>query len=280
MKSLKQNPHIQFLALYPNRKTPFVKKGQQIHNAYLPAYIEPDAERNLGVVCGKESNNLFVIDFDDIESYENSELKHIFEDTLVVSTKRGRHIYLYYDKPIQTKKFEHGDIKGQNKNSGSYVVAPGSTVNGFTYTVHIDKPIKTLTKSEYEQIKRAFNLSVYKRQTFKTKIATTSGVEFIMPAEETFKILPNEFKNYFRFNKLVTGRDKKTGKLVVITDRSVIDAKICTYLISLGFSNNDIFTLYNKKSNRKSRYQEKGIKEQELNKFREYYHANKTLLDR
>ena len=83
---------------------------------------------NLGIVTGSVSRNLFVIDFDNREAYldffNDSERREIEENTLVVNTARGVHVYLRSDKTIKCYRIEDKgfDIKGE----GGYVVAPPS----------------------------------------------------------------------------------------------------------------------------------------------------------
>ena len=96
---------------------------------------------NVGIVCGKVSGNLFVIDFDGEEAFSKAfhNLERLLNSTLVVKTARGYHVYFRAPKPIKTTKIAEGvEIKGE----GSYVVAPPSIhPSGARYEI-ISKVIK------------------------------------------------------------------------------------------------------------------------------------------
>jgi predicted transcriptional regulator len=88
-------------------------------------------DNNIGIVCGKVSQNLVVLDFDDINLYtdlvsKNPIIRSLSRNSLTVRTKRGIHVYVRtLDKTVsqETKeKIPHLDIKGQ----GGLVAAPDS----------------------------------------------------------------------------------------------------------------------------------------------------------
>jgi len=95
-------------------------------------------ELNIGVVTGEVSDNLVVMDFDNVDSYKNffldGERRAIEQITMVVKTNRGVHVYLRTNDPIGCYKIEKIglDIKGE----GGYVVAPPSVhPSGVQYSV-------------------------------------------------------------------------------------------------------------------------------------------------
>lgn len=113
-------------------------------------------EHNVAIVCGKVSGNLVVLDFDDMEIFnewykrideEHPDLRDIVLNTWVVETGKGIHIYLRLKDPslVPRTKPKAGkkpiDIKGE----GGYVVAPPSKhPNGKSYTFRtggINEPI-------------------------------------------------------------------------------------------------------------------------------------------
>ena len=121
------------IPLKPGEKVPLIEWKQ--YQKEPPAITEvqkwfKDNDNNIAIVCGKVSKNLVVIDFDDTEVYEkfmkelDAELKDIIENTWLVKTGKGYHIYLRVntDKPVKTGKLPKIDIKGE----GGYVVAPPS----------------------------------------------------------------------------------------------------------------------------------------------------------
>ena len=90
---------------------------------------------NIGVVCGRSSGNIFVVDLDDESLYDDypQEIKNTF----TVKTGKGYHLYYHFhgfpppNKKLDDKRGRHIDIKSQ----GGYVLAPTSVhPNGSIYT--------------------------------------------------------------------------------------------------------------------------------------------------
>jgi hypothetical protein len=93
---------------------------------------------NIGIVCGKVSGNLVVLDFDKAEAFEEFKNKwshyrsdEIADVTPVIKTTKGYHVYLKVNNVSRSKKPSiDSDIKGE----GGYVVAPPSVhKSGVTY---------------------------------------------------------------------------------------------------------------------------------------------------
>jgi hypothetical protein len=121
------------IPLKPGEKVPLIKWEQYQKEPPSIAEVQKwfkDTDNNIAIVCGKVSGNLVVIDFDDVEVYNkfmkeiDAGLKDIIENTWLVKTGKGYHIYLRVstDKPIKIGKLPKVDIKGE----GGYVVAPPS----------------------------------------------------------------------------------------------------------------------------------------------------------
>ncbi len=160
------NKHLRFyreqrLSIIP---IPYGKKEAHIKwQAYqkrLPTDAEIDVwfsdnQSNLAIVCGEVSGNLVVIDCDTDQKF--FELKPIIESKLVidnlvnntpiVKTGNGYHIYFRTPTPVKSVKFPRLDIKGE----GGYVIAPPSIhPNGTEYKflnpdVHDIFPIVSLS---------------------------------------------------------------------------------------------------------------------------------------
>ena len=84
---------------------------------------------NIGIVCGKVSGNLVVLDFDSealwaewLRNWDVGKFGSIYEATPVVKTGRGYQVYLRTKRPINKQRHNGIDIQGE----GSYVVAPPS----------------------------------------------------------------------------------------------------------------------------------------------------------
>ncbi|MBA7517366.1 hypothetical protein ES705_09419 [subsurface metagenome] len=87
-----------------------------------------DPSLNFGVVCGKVSGNLVVLDFDSLEAAKKwgKIYGSLVAGALVVKTGRkkgGYHLWIRTDVPVPCKKCDGFDVKGE----GGYVVGPGST---------------------------------------------------------------------------------------------------------------------------------------------------------
>lgn len=102
--------------------------------------------RNLAVITGW--GGLAVLDFDNIELYNlwyawatagRNPARHTYQ----VQTRRGRHVYLRIDEPVQSGKVGAIDVKA----GGGYVLAPPSIhPSGHHYTVINDAPIVRLAQ--------------------------------------------------------------------------------------------------------------------------------------
>ena len=136
------------LALSPNAKIP-LKDTKLQPNGSLSATTDPAVIRELwetyplagvGVATGKESN-LTVVDLDGPDA--SAALKDAglyLPQSYIVKTRKGYHIYCSYDPDLRQGAglLPHLDVR----NDGGYVVAPPTTIDGITYAVHKDRPIK------------------------------------------------------------------------------------------------------------------------------------------
>ena len=84
---------------------------------------------NIGIVCGKVSGNLVVLDFDSedrwnefLRNWDEEGFGSIFKATPLVKTGRGYQVYLRTKQTVNKQRLNGIDIQGQ----GSYVVAPPS----------------------------------------------------------------------------------------------------------------------------------------------------------
>lgn len=93
------------------------------------------SQANMGIVCGKVSDNLVVLDFDNgrtfadfVKAWEARRGLGIYEETPVVATARGFHVYLRTAEATPSGKLDGVDIQSE----GKYVVAPPSVHPGGT----------------------------------------------------------------------------------------------------------------------------------------------------
>lgn len=105
----------------------------------LPSELQVTAwfsgnNRNLGIICGKVSGNLLVVDCDSQEAYETFIKSYgaLLGNCPVVKTARGYHIYLRTTRAVRSSKRDGLDIKSE----GGYVIGPGSVhPDGTVYQV-------------------------------------------------------------------------------------------------------------------------------------------------
>ena len=106
---------------------------------------------NYGVLCGV--NNLLVLDFDDIDTYE--EVKDKLPKTLTIKTGRGGFHNYYYCNNTKSLKILDKDKKTlvDIQGNGKMVIGANSThENGNKYLVFEDLPIEHISGEEIEKI--------------------------------------------------------------------------------------------------------------------------------
>ncbi|MBW8003781.1 MAG: hypothetical protein FVQ80_17575 [Planctomycetes bacterium] len=120
---------ISTIPLKPRNKKPILKTWLP-YQKRLPTEAEikkwfTGNNRNLGIICGAVSGNLYVLDFDSSEEgrkFINSH-KELLRGALIVKTARGYHVYIRAKSAVKSSKLDGMDIK----SGGGYVVGPGST---------------------------------------------------------------------------------------------------------------------------------------------------------
>jgi hypothetical protein len=107
---------------------------------------------NIGVICGEVSNNLVVLDFDDIGLFAQfiSVTYPPLLETKWVKSRRGIHLY-YFVRDIPEASFS---INKLDVKCSGYVVSPPSKVDGHEYVVTSNMPIMTIEKLEYLALDR------------------------------------------------------------------------------------------------------------------------------
>jgi putative DNA primase/helicase len=122
------------IPLLPKSKSPSVEWKKYQTEKYLD---EIHSSNNIGIVCGKISDGLFVIDIDctDQELVEKI-LPNAYDVTQIVKTGKGFHIYGKTQQSLKTLRLDgplgHIDIQSE----GTYVVGPSSLhENGSSYEI-------------------------------------------------------------------------------------------------------------------------------------------------
>jgi len=101
----------------------------------------------IAIVTGNISR-LVVLDFDSPDLYTDfcATYPHLAK-SYTVNTRRGKHIYYSLIPSLQVPPTIHGDgIDLQSE--GAYVIAPPTTIQGFTYTVDLDIPLHRLIPAD------------------------------------------------------------------------------------------------------------------------------------
>jgi len=124
-------------------------------------------KRNIAIICGRVSGGLVVVDFDSKEKFtdfimklKNASigLKHAIENTWIVKTGKGYHVYLRLENedlvPRTKPRLAEGlDVKAE----GGYVVAPPSIhPSGVEYTFILNDPreksIEVISEKEWKEL--------------------------------------------------------------------------------------------------------------------------------
>ena len=127
--------NINIFPLQPRSKIPMSAWKQ-----YQTENFEGDIpkECNFAIVCGSISENLAVFDFDNCPDIATIDcvLENAKNNTLVVKTSRGFHVYLKLDQAIKNMTLKKRDMLIDVQSTGKYVVAPTSIhPSGMEYDV-------------------------------------------------------------------------------------------------------------------------------------------------
>lgn len=109
---------------------------------------------NVAVICGAISDNLFVVDLDSFDIYDD--IPEEMKQTYTIKTGKGYHLYYHYhgfpppNRKLDDHRFRHVDIKSE----GGYVLAAGSIhpTTKKPYEVFKDLPIKEMTVIRLNEI--------------------------------------------------------------------------------------------------------------------------------
>lgn len=140
------------LPLAPQTKRPIVDNWPAFPmptEAMLRSWI---LERglNYGVLCGERSNNLVVVDFDNIEAYRAWCRSAPPIETLTVESARGVHLYVSLDE-LPPHKLKMAQNAGDILTTGAFVVAP--------YSIHPSGALYRVRRPEHA-IRRVESLDV------------------------------------------------------------------------------------------------------------------------
>ena len=140
------------LPLAPQTKRPIVDNWPAFPmptEAMLRSWI---LERglNYGVLCGERSNNLVIVDFDNIEAYRAWCRNAPLIETLTVESARGVHLYVSLDE-LPAHKAKMAQNAGDILTTGAFIVAP--------YSIHPSGALYRVRRPEHA-IRRFESLDV------------------------------------------------------------------------------------------------------------------------
>jgi hypothetical protein len=131
------------IPLKPKSKTPSILWKQYQNEQYLE---EISDEYNIGIICGKTSKNLVVIDIDK-KKFEviDKIFPNALQKTLVVETSKGYHIYIRVPNLPNTLRLDNDDFHIDIQSQGTFVVGLNS--------IHPD------TGKEYKKISETMEIA-------------------------------------------------------------------------------------------------------------------------
>jgi hypothetical protein len=103
-------------------------------------------DHNLAIVTGWR--NLIVVDFDDLQVYNEWQEKSTLPPTYSVLTTRGIHLYFYLHKPTNSFKLTKIDVQARGKYA---VTAPSVHSSGMTY-IALDKSTPILSVADISDV--------------------------------------------------------------------------------------------------------------------------------
>lgn len=126
------------IPLKKNSKAPNLPKGHEFLRRWptKEEFKAFDWSGNVGIVCGKISG-ITVLDIDLPEGADTLEkLDMTLPHTVQAKTPHGMHYFMSYDERVRTGVAVLG--KGVDvRNDGSFIVAPGSVIDGKGYRWHL-----------------------------------------------------------------------------------------------------------------------------------------------
>jgi len=190
---------LSIIPIKPRDKAPLIKWEKYQKDPPSIAEVQKwfkDTDNNIAIVCGKVSGNLVVIDFDDAELYEeflkevDDELRDIIENTWLVQTGKGFHVYLRVDsdKPIRTTRLGKIDIKAES----GYVVAPpsvhpsGKRYEFIRFSLTTGHEIRVVSPEQFDKLMALLeNVSKSKSEAGSTNGKPETETQAAEPSPET-----------------------------------------------------------------------------------------------
>jgi len=231
---------------------------------------------NLAVQGGAVSDNLFILDFDDIYHYDflynsNEKFKYICDNTYQIQTSRGVHVYLRGPYPIKSAKDKNWniDIQGQNKYA---VTAPSVHPNGNQYKPYKQAsdnifiyPLENVKELDFtDKVRRAGSKPIPKLHTPKNgAVEGDTSIDGVIDPEYTLNVMGAFYRDIIR-NKLTKNRYGKfyykfEDGTFDKPDRSRADEALILYLIKDGYRFEDVKAVYSKYAAAEGKYKQKGI---------------------
>ena len=123
--------NLSFIPLVAGQKKPAVAAWEPFQKAKptekdIEKWFFKGAFYNIGIICGKVSENLVVLDFEDKKIAYKIFGKNIGKETFVVQSGSGKGLHVYYKTRFPVRKFKIEELALDVQGEGSYVAAPPS----------------------------------------------------------------------------------------------------------------------------------------------------------
>jgi len=137
---------------------------------------------NIGIVCGRTSGNLVVLDFEDSKIAYKIFGKGITKQTLCVKSGSGKGLHVFYRSEYGCRKFKISELALDVQGEGSYVAAPPSLhPSGKTYEIvrwtEVDAIKEDFEEWLYEKIKSCKTYKDFDPQKYRESIDAVKLLE-------------------------------------------------------------------------------------------------------
>jgi len=231
------------------------------------AALFPDSTLNVGVLGGVTSDNLLILDHDDLELSIQLRKSSIFNYLILaaptVKTRRGFHIYVKTPVPVASSKCEEygADILGE----GKYAVAPPSRVirehhrdQLYLFTGEKTLPLPRLTPEQFSDLRDLYSLKTLEDRLERPQMGSDGlevGDSLSDAIAAQFRGIAAKFDGYFY--GLGSNIWHRLKHPLPVGQRSEDEAGIVFRCVAIGWTFADVFELFRRYAGEGSKFREK-----------------------